>query len=155
MSDLDAHPALSQFGLFAAKDIPPHTLVVPYFGHVHLISEEDPDSRYDAAIESDDGTRLGIDATRAGSEARFVNDFRGILIRPNVFLQDWSARSPHEKDNQDGIMYPKRVKGIAFFSGAHSIKAGTELCTTYGKGWWNSRRDQSDNGEEQRTEKAA
>jgi hypothetical protein len=69
-SDLRTHPTLGQCGLFAKKDIPPHTLVVPYLGHVHLTSDEDAESRYDAAIESDDGTKLGIDATRAGNEAR-------------------------------------------------------------------------------------
>jgi len=69
-SDLTTHPTLGQCGLFAKRDIPPHTLVVPYLGHVHLASDEDAESRYDAAIQSDDGIRLGIDATRAGNEAR-------------------------------------------------------------------------------------
>lgn len=69
-SELTTHPTLGQFGLFARRDIPPNTLVVPYFGQIHLASEEDAESRYDAAIESDDCTRLGIDATRAGNEAR-------------------------------------------------------------------------------------
>ena len=71
-SSLTTHPTLGQFGLFARRDIPPHTLVVPYLGHVHLASEEDASSRYDAAVESSDGIRLGIDATRAGNEARCV-----------------------------------------------------------------------------------
>lgn len=69
-SDLTTHPTLGQNGLFASRDIPPHTLVVLYLGVVHLASEEDPQSRYDAAIEADDGIRYGIDATNAGNEAR-------------------------------------------------------------------------------------
>jgi hypothetical protein len=69
-SKLDTHPTLGQFGLFARKGIPPHTLVLLYLGQVHLASDEDAQSRYDAAVESDDGTRCGIDATRAGNEAR-------------------------------------------------------------------------------------
>lgn len=73
-STLDTHPALAQHGLFARIDIPPRTLVVPYLGMVHLAGhhegDEDAHSRYDASIEADDGTRLGIDATRMGSEAR-------------------------------------------------------------------------------------
>lgn len=69
-SSLTTHPTLGQRGLFAGRDIPPHTLVVPYLGEVHLASEEDAESRYDAAIGSDDGVKLGIDATRAGNEAR-------------------------------------------------------------------------------------
>lgn len=65
------HPALGQKGLFAQRDIPPRTLVVPYMGRAHLTQsdDEDPDSRYDAAIVVD-GTRCGIDATHMGSEAR-------------------------------------------------------------------------------------
>jgi hypothetical protein len=69
-SDLNSHPTIGQNGLFAHRDIPPHTLVTLYLGMVHLASEEDPQSRYDAAIEADDGTRCGVDATVAGNEAR-------------------------------------------------------------------------------------
>lgn len=69
-SHLDTHPTLGQFGLFAQREIPPHTLVVLYLGEVHLASDEDAQSRYDAAVESEDGIRCGIDATRAGNEAR-------------------------------------------------------------------------------------
>lgn len=73
-SDLTTHPAIGQCGLFAKKTIPPRTLVVPYYGLVHLAGDEegdeDAESRYDAAIEADDGTKLGIDATHMGTEAR-------------------------------------------------------------------------------------
>lgn len=69
-SELQSHPTVGQYGLFARRDIPPNTLVVAYLGHVHLAEGEDPQSRYDAAIEAEDGTRCGIDATQAGSEAR-------------------------------------------------------------------------------------
>jgi hypothetical protein len=69
-STVEAHPALGEMGLFAERDIPPNTLIVPYLGLVHTIGEEDAGSRYDAAITGDDGTMLGIDATLSGSEAR-------------------------------------------------------------------------------------
>lgn len=69
-STLTCHPTLGQFGLFARRNIPPHTLVVPYLGQIHLASEEDAESRYDAAVEADDFTKCGIDATNAGNEAR-------------------------------------------------------------------------------------
>jgi hypothetical protein len=141
-SDLQTHPTLGQYGLFAQRDIPSNTLVVPYLGQVHLASLEDAESRYDAAIDSDDGTRCGIDATMAGNEARFVNDYRGILKRPNLFFQDWTARyplSPPKSQEGEGHQCPKKVKGLALYSGAHAIKAGTELCASYGKGWWAAR----------------
>lgn len=69
-STLTCHPTLGQFGLFALRDIPPNTLVILYLGQVHLASQEDVESRYDAAIEADDSTKCGIDATKAGNEAR-------------------------------------------------------------------------------------
>lgn len=73
-SSLTTHPAIGQCGLFAKRTIPPRTLVVPYYGLVHLAGDEegdeDAESRYDAAIEAEDGTKLGIDATRMGTEAR-------------------------------------------------------------------------------------
>jgi hypothetical protein len=77
-SELTHHPALGQYGLFAQRAIPPRTLVVPYLGLVHLAGDEDgdedPESQYDAAIQASDGTRLGIDATKMGSEARCEYD---------------------------------------------------------------------------------
>lgn len=73
-SSLAHHPAVGQCGLFAQRNIPPRTLVVPYLGLAHLAGDEngdeDPESQYDAAIQASDGTRLGIDATSMGSEAR-------------------------------------------------------------------------------------
>lgn len=75
-----------------------------------------------------------------------MNDYRGILNRPNLFFQDWSARFPPqprhtEEEGQEEIKYPKKVKGLALYSGAHTIRAGTELCASYGKGWWAARED--------------
>ncbi|PWN32207.1 uncharacterized protein FA14DRAFT_162418 [Meira miltonrushii] len=143
-SSLTTHPAVGQCGLFARKTIPPRTLVVPSYGLVHLAGDEegdeDAESRYDAAIEADDGTKLGIDATRMGTEARFVNDYRGILQRPNLFFQEWSA--PFPKDvlcAKPTLKPPSQIRGLAMYSGAHPISAGTELCVSYGKGWWAAR----------------
>jgi hypothetical protein len=72
-----------------------------------------------------------------------VNDYRGILNRPNLFFKDWTARSPtpskqssDQPDDVKSIKYPKKIKGLALYSGAHAIKTGIELCASYGKGWW-------------------
>lgn len=77
------HPAAGQCGLFAKKDIPPRTFVVPYLGEVHTEEESDEASNYDLRVfgpsvfysgdggpYSQYGVPLGIDATRAGCEAR-------------------------------------------------------------------------------------
>lgn len=71
-----AHPAYGQAGLFAIKDIPPRTVVVPYLGVVHTNEESDPESDYDLGVwapMSESSTvkvSLGIDATTQGCEAR-------------------------------------------------------------------------------------
>lgn len=130
------HPACGQHGMFATCDIPPRTFLFPYLGVVHTEHESDAASEYDlrlwAPIEHDldePKLALGVDATHAGSYARFVNDFRGILARPNLTFDDWSDLAP------DG----KRAHGIGLFSGSRPITAGTELCVSYGKGFWKAR----------------
>lgn len=68
------HLAKGQFGLFATKDIPPRSFILPYLGLVHLEEESNADSEYDLRVwgEGENGERipLGIDATECGSEAR-------------------------------------------------------------------------------------
>jgi hypothetical protein len=91
----DTHPAYGQYGLFASRKIPARTFVLVYAGVVHFSSsssstnangedESDPDSEYDLNL----GNGLAIDATHAGNEARFINDYRGTpnAQRPNVCL---------------------------------------------------------------------
>lgn len=55
-----------------------------------------------------------------------MNDYRGILPRPNVFFESWH-------DGATG------ARGIGIFSGKYPIKSGTELCITYGRGFWAAR----------------
>lgn len=43
------------------------------------------------------------------------------------------------KTDNETVRFPKKVKGLALYSGAHEIKKGTELCASYGKGWWAAR----------------
>lgn len=54
-----------------------------------------------------------------------VNDYRGIAQRQNVFFDDF------EEGDQ---------RGLIFRSGSKPIKAGEELLTSYGKGFWAARR---------------
>ncbi|KAK0563549.1 hypothetical protein OC861_004735 [Tilletia horrida] len=159
-----AHPALGQLGLFARKALPARTLVLPYLGIVHLESETDEDSEYDAkvwakvgeveGVEGED-VGLGIDATEAGNLARFVNDFRGITSRPNVFFEEWpdpdgGDDEGEERTRSDGISsgetahqqetsHKRRPRGLALFTGAAGVEAGAELCVSYGKGFWEAR----------------
>jgi len=71
-----------------------------------------------------------------------VNDYRGILQRPNLFFQEWLAAFP--KDLlcvKSTLKPPNNIRGLAMYSGAHPISAGTELCVSYGKGWWAARKE--------------
>jgi len=138
------HPAFGQNGLFnqTGKKIERGVWLRDYNGLVHLEREADQTSDYDLSLErirvgeGDDGRgeweTIGIDAAKMGSEARMVNDFRGTgLPRPNaVFeLREW------ELPNGKGI-----AKRMAIFAGPHGIEKGSEICVSYGKGFWDNRR---------------
>lgn len=71
-----------------------------------------------------------------------VNDYRGILVRPNLFFEDWKATFPRDTvcAYPRESKLPKHVHGLALVTGAHPVRAGTELCASYGKGWWSARR---------------
>ncbi|CAO1618668.1 unnamed protein product [Sympodiomycopsis kandeliae] len=136
-----SHPACGQYGLFAKRQIPPRTIIVPYLGLVHTEDESDQASDYDLRVMAPDlddplnGQKisLGIDATHFGNEARFVNDYRRIAERPNVFFEEYEIASPHSGDISNSR------RGLLFKSGSKPIKAGQELLVSYGKGFWQAR----------------
>ncbi|KAI1502101.1 hypothetical protein F5X99DRAFT_427494 [Biscogniauxia marginata] len=150
-----AHPARGQFGLFAARALPPGALVVPYFGLVHPGSDGDGDgdgdggSDYDLWLDrgddvddddDDSGGGVAVDAARAGNEARFVNDYRGVRGRPNAeFRECWDAR---RGERCMGVfVLPVGKKGKNCGSGG-GIGKGEEILVSYGKGFWGKRRDE-------------
>ncbi|KAF4630171.1 hypothetical protein G7Y89_g7974 [Cudoniella acicularis] len=94
------HPALGQSGLFAASNLAPGTFILQYLGEVHVSRDNsssttlDPHARSDYDLSLDRELGLGIDAERAGNEARFINDYRGIAERPNAeFKEIWDERT--------------------------------------------------------------
>ena len=120
-----SHPAHGQHGLFAARKIPPRTLIVEYIGEVH--SDERPISDYDVSLYrfADNGESIGVDASSMGNEARFVNDYRGIRPKPNAEFVD---RRTTSGDLRMGVL-----------SLAEGIRRGDEVVVSYGKGWWTAR----------------
>lgn len=91
-----SHPAHGQAGLFAARHLEPDTLILPYYGFVHSslaphsLTHEKSD--YDLWLNREVG--VAVDAEKAGNEARFTNDYRGVRDRPNAeFRQCWDMRS--------------------------------------------------------------
>lgn len=148
------HPAYGQRGLFAKKQIPPRTVILPYLGLLHTEEESDESSDYDLRVwgpseayrdeqtalvhtypPNAEPTPLGIDSTHCGNEARFVNDFRGVAQRPNVFFEEYEVPAPSGRPLADSR------RGLVFKSGSKAIKARTELLVSYGKGFWQARRD--------------
>ncbi|BGP26872.1 hypothetical protein JCM10295v2_005834 [Rhodotorula toruloides] len=146
------HPANGQSGLFNAsnKPIPRGTWIRDYLGFVHTEAESDPLSDYDLSLqrtvveEVDPETGevvqrvqvVGCDATKMGNEARFVNDYRGVpgFQRPNaVFeLREW------EMPDSGG---QKSVR-MAVRAGPHGVEKGAEICVSYGRGFWEKRREE-------------
>ena len=137
------HPAFGQSGLFnTAKKIEKRTWLRDYTGVVHLEREADQSSDYDLSLERIpiEGTNqfetIGIDATKQGGEARFVNDYRGTgLPRANAVFELRSWELPGGKGR--GIR-------MAIFAGPHGIEKGSEVCVSYGKGFWDNRRNTSE-----------
>ncbi|KAI0076284.1 SET domain protein [Panus rudis PR-1116 ss-1] len=119
-----SHPAHGQYGLFAAKKIPPKSHILDYIGEVHC--DERPCSDYDLSLyRAQDGTSVGVDASKMGNEARYVNDYRGIRPKPNAIFE--------ERRNSRGELC------MSVWSMSEGIKKGEEILVSYGKSWWKAR----------------
>ncbi|KAF8078283.1 hypothetical protein FPV67DRAFT_1557639 [Lyophyllum atratum] len=120
----ESHPARGQYGLFAAKKIPPRTHIIEYIGEIHC--DDRPDSDYDLSLHRNhEGVNVGIDASRMGNEARFINDYRGIMVKPNAIFSDLKTSSGEMR--------------MSIRSSGQEIKKGEEILVSYGKAWWRAR----------------
>ena len=120
----DNHPAKGQRGLFATRKIPPRAHIIDYVGEVHC--DDRPDSDYDLSLyHSPEGISVGVDASRVGNEARFINDYRGVASKPNALFE--------EHRNPAGELC------MAVWSGKEGIRKGQEILVSYGKGFWQAR----------------
>ncbi|KAJ6501712.1 hypothetical protein C8R47DRAFT_1108474 [Mycena vitilis] len=119
-----SHPACGQLGLYAARKIQAKTQIVDYIGEIHC--DERPESDYDLSLYRN--LNVGIDASKMGNEGRFVNDYRGIpgQDKPNAIFVD--------------IRRPLGELGIVIES-SRTIKKGEEILVSYGKAWWQARKD--------------
>ena len=138
------HPAHGQRGLFAFQHLQPDSFICLYLGDVHTnsMSDTDPHSDYDLSYDRDIG--LSVDAARSGSEARFANDYRGVVERPNSEFRDCFVQVKSDK-RSSGLKWERRV-GIFVLSAGKAgkrkagVKAGEEILITYGKGYWEGRK---------------
>ena len=61
-------------------------------GEVHC--DDRPNSDYDLSLcRLPGGVNVGVDASAMGNLARFVNDFRGIAVKPNALFVDIKTAS--------------------------------------------------------------
>ena len=131
-----AHPAVGQHGLFAARHLPPDSFIIQYLGQYHSRADDDLTSDYDLCLDRDLG--IAVDASQAGNEARFINDYRGVSnTGPNAEFRDtWIDLGNGTAEKRIGVFVlsegkaKKRSKGI----GIHE-----EILVSYGKGFWNNR----------------
>ena len=104
---------MGQFGLFAAKKIPPRTHLLDYLGEIHC--DDRPSSDYDLSLyrTPDGSVSVGVDASGMGNEGRFVNDYRGIRVKPNAQFEERRA------DNGELRM--------SIWVGSEAVKKGEEI----------------------------
>ncbi len=142
-----SHPANGQSGLFATKDLKPGTFILQYLGEVHATpfshpgTSSEPEakkydphakSNYDLSLDREMG--IGIDADRRGTEARFINDYRGVADKPNAeFKEIWDVG---RKERGMGVwVLPEGKSGKG-----KGIKKGEEILVSYGRGFWGARK---------------
>lgn len=142
-----SHPAHGQCGLFAARDLQPGELIVPYLGEVHSGAAADPASDYDLWLDREGD--VAVDAARTGNEARFVNDYRGVpgARRPNAEFRDvWWEDLGERGMGVFVLPAGKRAVGRARTVG---VAMGKEVLVNYGKGFWGGRRAKDEGLEEE------
>lgn len=161
-----SHPANGQNGLFATQNLPPNAFILCYLGRVHTNSVEDtdPNSDYDLSLDRELG--IGVDARFEGTEARFINDYRGVPY--NLSQSSGGAKSGNKRDGKDTMRGPnaefrdiwvdigrgiveKRIGVFVLTAGksgkrSMGIKKGEEVLVSYGKGFWAGRSGLAEEG---------
>lgn len=127
------HPASGQHGLFATRDLKPGTFILVYLGRTHPGAAAAEESDYDIWLDRD--ADLAVDAAKEGNEARFVNDYRGVRERANAeFRRVWCERWGEACVGVWVLPDGKKRKG-------EGIRRGEEIVVSYGKGFWEARRE--------------
>ncbi|CAG8545199.1 565_t:CDS:1 [Acaulospora morrowiae] len=123
------HPAYPGYGLFATKDLKEQTLILKYTGVVTSTKNESVEcngkgSDYELSFNG----RYCIDGLKKGSEARFINDYRGVLTKPNAIFHEYID------------LHSGQVKmGVWVRRGVVKIRKGEEIMVSYGKSFWRER----------------
>jgi hypothetical protein len=136
-----AHPANGQHGLFANQHLPPDSFILSYLGYVHDKNDIDEKSDYDLSLDRDLG--VGVDASRIGNEARFINDYRGVTTSANAEFRDIFVDIGEGKvEKRMGVFVLSAGKSRNAGKGgkrAKGVAKGQEILVSYGKGFWAER----------------
>lgn len=136
--DTPDHPAYGECGLFASANLAPNSFVVLYLGHLHsdIAADTDQSSNYDLSLDREVG--ISVDATHMGTEARFINDYRGVRVAgPNAEFRDvWIDFGHGQGERGIGVFVLSAGKSGKRKEG---IKKGEEIVVSYGKGFWEQR----------------
>lgn len=125
--DDDKHPVYGQYGLFALVELEPNSWILEYTGLVQFDELIDQDSDYAIHFHGP----LSIDATACGNESRAINDFRGIVSKPNVAFDTYRCSATN-------------IVKVGVFTLNNPIRPGEELVVTYGRDFWSQRGIHSD-----------
>lgn len=138
-----SHPANGQCGLFATQSLPPDTFILPYLGYFHVKEDADPNSDYDLSLDRELG--VGVDATRMGNEARFINDYRGVgPPGPNAEFREMLVDMGNGKLIKVMGVFVRSAGKNAKGKRAKGISKGDEILVSYGKGFWSERRKEQE-----------
>lgn len=146
------HPAYGQAGLFAARALPPGSLILPYMGELHP-ADAAAHSSSDYDLWLDRSGDVAVDAARMGNEARFVNDYRGVpgAVRANAeFGEVWDVRR-----GEKGMAVFVLPAGKKEKSKGGGIAKGQEILVSYGRGFWEKRREEGKGGSAEEDETLA
>ncbi len=113
--------------------------------------EESHHAKSDYDLWLDHAADVAVDAAGMGNEARFVNDYRGIpgKERPNAeFRGTWDPRFGNGSGERGMAVFVlpagKKAVGKARTVG---IARGEEILLSYGKGFWDRRREEATQSE--------
>ncbi|KAK4700180.1 hypothetical protein P7C70_g6072, partial [Phenoliferia sp. Uapishka_3] len=128
------HPAKGQYGLYNGdRVLDKGTWIRDYLGVVHTDTESETSSDYDVCLSraATFADTISIDATLAGNESRYVNDFRNILTRPNAVFE-----------NREWPLPGGRGVGVrmAIWVGPVDIRPHEEIVVSYGRAYWDQRK---------------
>jgi len=117
------HPCYGEEGLFAGEDIEVGTPLLDYAGKVSVVVGEESDTNRSSYLlniftDEEQAVYVDIDASRAGNESRFINDFHGTGQQPNSQFWPYYDETTGEKR-----MAIKTIKPIS---------CGQEILVDYG-----------------------